>query len=121
MNLNVKQVAEQLHISERAVQKKFLTYENELKEYLKFVNNHYEFDIDGLELLRNVGKYKRHNKANHEPKNEQSSLDLINEYKFLINSYKEQITALKNENEALKKELNLKWYQRLLPHKSDRN
>lgn len=118
MKISVKEVANELHIGERAVQKKFSKYESELKPYLSYQKGKYVFDTDGLETLRNIGKSKQHKETTHEKIKEQSSQELMDEYKFLLNEYKEQIASLKAENEALKNELNLKWWQRLLPHKN---
>lgn len=118
MKISVKEVANELHISERAVQKKFSKYESELKPYLSYHKGKWVFDVEGLEKLRNIGRNKQHQKANQEQNHEQSSLLLLDEYKLLLSEYKEQIASLKAENEALKNELNLKWWQRLLPHKN---
>lgn len=94
-NLTVKQVAEELHISERAVQKKFERYGNELKQYLKRENNRYFFDVEGIETLRNIGvlKKKAIKQQNDEPNYTLRSLE---------ESYINQINELKKDKEELK-------------------
>ena len=124
--MNVKELADYLHISPQAVTKKLKRYAEELEPYLVYESGRYFYDENGLDVLMSVGKVKRTSQKQPTTQLSNQNNQLRNEVdnlKRLLDEKERYILSLENDKKFLQEQLQLanrKWWQKLLPGGNDR-